>query len=115
MTSLSHLPTLADRPRQPCPKGKAGVIAREEAAEQTGRIQRAVLAAVRKRDGKICRVPDCKKPSTHSHHIVYRSLGGAWTTQNMLRLCTKHHQYVHAGILKIHGDADKTLVWEGRT
>ena len=117
MSALSRLPSLADARRhsKPCPKGQPRVLAKEDAAKAAARLQRKAMAAVRKRDGRICRVPGCKVSSTHTHHVLYRSKGGKDTTSNLVRLCQRHHRYVHAGLLRIQGDADQKLFWEGRT
>ncbi len=97
------------------PKGQPRVldrIAQKHALAAAERLCRKMLKA---RDKGRCRVPACNGASQHLHHIVFRSQGGKWTTDNIVSLCVLHHQFVHAGLLSITGDADKKLTFTGRT
>ena len=42
--------------------------------------------------------PPCYGPHT-VHHIVHRGAGGGDTKENMIRLCYKHHRFVHDGMI----------------
>lgn len=87
-------------------------IAYQHKREAEERLCRKVVKA---RDKGRCVVPNCKQASVHLHHIVYRSKGGRFDSQNIVSLCAFHHQFVHAGLLTIEGDADKKLMFKGRT
>ena len=69
---------------------------------------------VRDRDGDRCRV--CRSSEgVEVHHIVYRSRGGGHATSNLACLCARCHRKVHAGTLRLSGNADRELVsMEGR-
>jgi predicted restriction endonuclease len=54
----------------------------------------ALRARVAHRDRDRCRY--CGRPSTHQHHIDYRSQGGADVEHNLIVLCPEHHAMVHA-------------------
>jgi len=61
------------------------------------RQDRKVYEAVDLRDGLRCRVCGifCGQ-SIHRHHVVYRSQGGKTELSNLISLCVKHHQAIHA-------------------
>ena len=53
-----------------------------------------------------------KKPCSkklHVHHIVFRSQGGSDAPSNLVTLCEKHHQQVHAGKIKVNAILHKPL------
>jgi 5-methylcytosine-specific restriction endonuclease McrA len=75
--------------------------------------ERICREAVRKRDKGRCVVPGCKDASAHLHHIVYRSKGGKWRSENICSLCPSHHHMVHLGKITITGNADDELVITG--
>jgi len=66
------------------------------------------------RDGFHCTVPACSgRRNLQSHHVRYRSAGGADEPWNRTTLCAFHHQRaVHAGCLRIMGRAPDDLVFE---
>ena len=94
---------------KPTPRAKAKAAAKRRQAK----ADRAVYAAVTARDGGVCR--GCGTPDwmgTHErHHIVYRSRGGKTTRSNVALLCLACHADVHAGRLRISGDADGVLTF----
>lgn len=45
------------------------------------------------RDNGICQ--NCGKAGEHSHHVVYRSLGGKNCANNMILLCFRCHDQEH--------------------
>ncbi len=75
--------------------------------------ERICREAVRKRDKGRCVVPGCKEKAHHMHHIVYRSRGGKWRSENICSLCPAHHALVHAGVIRITGNADDELIIKG--
>jgi hypothetical protein len=65
------------------------------------------------RDGFRCTVPGCTaRRNLHSHHVRFRSAGGADEPWNRTTLCAHHHQRgVHGGTLRIRGQAPDALVY----
>lgn len=114
-----NLPTMAEVQAQqfgkPQPKQQPRVLDRIDQKAKLAKQERDCRAAVKARDKGRCRVPACKTQSQHLHHITFRSQGGKWQASNIASLCVLHHKFVHAGLLTITGDADKTLTFEGRT
>jgi hypothetical protein len=81
---------------------------------------RKVCAAVTKREAGHCRIcglradPSAVGMLRHGehHHIVFRSAGGADHTSNVALLCGVCHHDIHAGKLRVEGNADECLtVW----
>ncbi len=66
------------------------------------------------RDGWRCTVPACRaRRGLESHHIVFRSAGGADEPWNRTTLCAfHHHRGVHDRLLAIRGRAPDGLVYE---
>ncbi len=66
------------------------------------------------RDGWRCTVPGCTaRKNLHSHHVVFRSLGGPDEAWNRTTLCAWHHlRGVHGGRSRIAGRAPDGLVFE---
>ena len=94
------------------PKPTPRIVDRIQRKRDWEAQERACRKAVRLRDQSRCRFPDCRKSSVHAHHLIYRSHGGGWQTRNILSLCVTHHQLVHAGVLRVSGNADATPRWE---
>lgn len=111
----SPKPTRVLAPKPWKPKGitarlRAGKRRRQATAD------RLVYAAVDRRDGQRCRVCHAfAGDAIQRHHIVYRSLGGATTSQNVVSLCAADHADVHGGRLKIRGDADAAIQIQAAT
>jgi hypothetical protein len=59
-------------------------------------------------------VPACSaRRNLHSHHIRFRSAGGADKSWNRTTLCAFHHERgVHAGMIGIRGRAPEQLTYE---
>jgi 5-methylcytosine-specific restriction endonuclease McrA len=84
--------------------------------------ERLVHQAVDARDHHTCRL--CGRycsplaigllERSHRHHLEYRSKGGATDTSNLLTLCASCHNDVHAGKVRLSGDADVTDKATGR-
>ena len=93
------------------PKGKLRVEEKREQRLSQAEQERTARAAVRKRDGGKCVIPGCKEKAEHLHHITYRSHSKKrkWHTGNLASLCVGHHAMVHAGRIRISGDADVHL------
>lgn len=69
-----------------------------------------VCRFVDQRDGGICRA--CQGPlsvGAHHHHIVFRSLGGKHTTENVCLVCPQCHLDIHAKRLMVTGNANESL------
>ena len=66
------------------------------------------------RDGWRCAVPGCTSyRNLHRHHIEFRSAGGSDDDSNCITLCAFHHlRGVHAGLLRIRGQAPGGLRFE---
>ena len=86
----------------------------EGCAEQTvidgptpARLRRQILA----RDAGQCRNPRCHHRADHCHHIVLRSRGGKTALANEVAVCTTCHALVHAGLLRVSGQAHDDLRW----
>jgi len=75
--------------------------------------ERICREIVRRRDKGRCVVPGCREASAHLHHILYRSKGGKWRSENICSLCVAHHALVHAGRIQISGNADDHLTIVG--
>lgn len=95
------------------PKGTPRVVDRIAKKRDYAKQERDCRIAVKARDHGRCVVPGCKESSRHLHHIVFRSRGGKWRTGNIASLCVKHHQFLHAGLISITGDADVHLTITG--
>jgi 5-methylcytosine-specific restriction endonuclease McrA len=71
------------------------------------RLRRRVLA----REGGRCANPRCHHAADHCHHIVFRSRGGRTEEANEVAVCTTCHALVHAGLLRVQGNAEQQLHW----
>lgn len=71
------------------------------------RLRRQVLA----REGGRCGNPRCHHRADHCHHIVLRSRGGRTELENEVAACSTCHALVHAGLLRISGQAQGGLRW----
>ena len=68
---------------------------------------RQFLGAV---DGERCRFPGCRHTRhLHAHHVIWWSHGGPTDLDNLVLLCTKHHQLVHDGHFTMTLTPDRTL------
>lgn len=95
------------------PKGTPRVVDRIERKRELASQERACRQAVKKRDHGRCVIPGCRDASKHLHHILYRSRGGKWRSENVCSLCVHHHQLLHGGLIQIAGNADEHLTITG--
>lgn len=95
------------------PKGTPRLVERISKKRDLAKMERDCRAAVKKRDKGRCVVPGCREAAQHMHHILFRSRGGKWRSENVCSLCVRHHQMLHAGLIQISGDADLELVITG--
>ena len=95
------------------PKQPPRVVDRIQRKQELAKQERECRKAVKARDKGKCVTPGCKERSAHVHHIVYRSHGGRWQSSNCASLCPFHHGLVHAGKIKIMGNADVHLTFTG--
>ena len=83
-----------------------GITARLRASKRRRQQteDKPVYQAVHARDGGICQVCGiyCGQ-SIHLHHIIYRSLGGPTTLENLLSVCQKCHAGIHAREIEVDG------------
>jgi 5-methylcytosine-specific restriction endonuclease McrA len=101
----------------PIPKPEPRATTKARRQRQQAKADRAVYAAVTARDGTCCRV--CKvhlmfgfASLLRRHHIVYPSKGGKTTTSNVVTVCPFCHADIHAGRIRLSGDADGVLeIW----
>jgi 5-methylcytosine-specific restriction endonuclease McrA len=81
----------------------------KEVLRDRNTLQHRVL----ERDRGECQVPGCSRAALHAHHVVFRSRGGADAPGNLVSLCAAHHlRGVHAGYLRVRGEAPHALSWE---
>jgi len=71
------------------------------------RLRRQVLA----RDAGRCGNPRCHHGADHCHHIVFRSRGGKTELANEVAVCATCHALIHAGLLRVSGQAHDELSW----
>ncbi len=71
------------------------------------RLRRQVLA----REAVRCGNPRCLNRAAHCHHIRFRSQGGKSELANEVAVCATCHALVHAGLLRVRGDANDALTW----
>jgi len=70
-------------------------------------LRRRVLA----REARRCGNPRCDNRADHCHHIVFRSRGGKTGIENEVAVCRTCHALIHAGLLRVRGDASGDLQW----
>ncbi len=88
-------------------KSSGPVKARRRASRTT--VEALARAVVRSRSGGRCEM-DCAEPATDWHHRRFRSQGGAWSAENGLHLCSRHHQWITE-----HPAKSYTLGWSVRS
>jgi len=101
-------------------KPAKGTAKRQRAASkrEQAKADRLVYAAVDARDQHRCRVcREYRGIDIQRHHIVYRSVGGQTTTQNVISLCAECHlvgvhegRIKNEGRIKITGNADERVI-----
>ncbi len=97
------------------PKPEPRIVSKHRRAKLDAKDERAAREIVRARDHGKCCIPGCKDRAVHLHHITYRSKsrGLRWDQRNLCSLCADHHALVHAGEIKIAGNADEELIITG--
>lgn len=83
-----------------------GFEARRRASKRSKQLRadRKVYAQVDLRDGQISRISHIGG-DIHRHHIIYRSRGGKTTLENVITVTDAEHASIHAGKLKLSGNA----------
>ena len=68
---------------------------------------------VYRRDGYRCMAPGCSaRAKLEVHHLQYRSQGGSDVPENLLLLCTFHHQQgEHGTLARARGQAPLNVTW----
>ena len=76
---------------------------------KTRAVPPAIQRALRSRD-RGCRFPGCDRTRfTHAHHIRHWADGGETSLNNLVTLCSHHHQMVHEGgydVRKVAGEIE---------
>lgn len=85
--------------------GKARAKDRILAGKEASRHRADVYVRVQQRDRGRCRVCD-RVTWLQQHHIQFRSALGKDEPENLISLCRECHADIHAGRLKLDGDAD---------
>lgn len=68
----------------------------------SGDIPEAVRLRVLERDGYACiACGTAGENRLQLHHLTYRSQGGAHTATNLVTLCRRCHDAIHAGLLEL--------------
>jgi 5-methylcytosine-specific restriction endonuclease McrA len=94
-------------------KGETLAVTKARQRNAERRAERRCRNLTRIRDNGLCRV--CGDYGVHLHHIVPRSRctnAQRWSPRNVLWLCVTCHHAVHARVIEIRGNADRTLVIE---
>ncbi|MFH1466703.1 MAG: hypothetical protein ABIO70_20120 [Pseudomonadota bacterium] len=81
-------------------------VAADGAAGVPGQVARSIPPAVRRRvlvrDGGRCQVPGCRnRRHVEVHHLRPRAEGGGHGPENLLTLCSCHHDMVHRGVIQL--------------
>lgn len=90
-----------------CPKPARGTARAQRDEKRHHRLahEQREKAAVRARDGNVCRWPGClERTRLECAHVVSKSLGGSSDRSNMIRLCEGHHRgpcSLHSGDLRV--------------
>jgi hypothetical protein len=65
------------------------------------------------RDGWRCQVPRCRsRAQLNAHHIIFRSHKGPDRLWNLVAVCRRHHEALHAGAIRVRGRAPHHLRWQ---
>lgn len=77
-------------------------------------IPSAIARALKLRD-KTCRFPGCTQDAwLDAHHIRHWARGGATRLSNLVRLCARHHWFVHEGGGSMRAEGDRLLFFDPR-
>ncbi len=97
------------------PKPEPRCVVKKRREKLDARDERACRWLTRQRDNGKCRIPNCRDKAAHLHHIVFRSKSKRlkWQTANCVWLCVDHHQLLHAGVIRITGNADEEIIVTG--
>lgn len=103
----------------PVPKiplgGKTRTELKREKRLQEAAAMKACYRQVDEREGLRCRITrapvnPCAVTPEHRgvhHHVNYRSLGGGHTLENVILISQWVHEKIHAGQLRVSGDAEQ--------
>lgn len=85
---------------------------RGEVGRRTRTIPTSTRRAIELRHRGRCAVPACKNRLwLEAHHRVPWHRGGDHTMENLVLLCTRHHQLVHDGKLRVDSDGFQARGW----
>ena len=71
------------------------------------KLRRRILG----REAGRCGNPRCHHRADHCHHIVFRSRGGRTALANEVAVCSTCHALIHAGLIRVSGQANDELCW----
>lgn len=91
-------------------KGTPRVVVKMQKARLADAVETKCRKKVNRRDGGRCFFPRCKTRASDKHHVRPRSLGGAWTSSNILSSCRVHHDWFKAQLIRISGNPDRKTV-----
>lgn len=69
-------------------------------------MKKEIKMEVLERDGYSCQFCYTHRNLDSPHHILYRSRGGKDESDNLITLCRKCHDFVHANNVKISKTVD---------
>jgi len=94
----------------------ADVVNGDDSAGPVGHLGRTIPPATRRavlaRDGCRCQVPGCRHDRFLAlHHVHPYSHGGSHAADNLITVCTIHHDLLHRDVLKVCYREDGKLHW----
>lgn len=103
VTAEGKLPLAPERAEELAQGAERYDASQRGARGDTQKIPRAVADEVRARAGDCCEIPGCTiRDDLHLHHMKGRGKGHA--ADEILLLCSGHHQAPHSGALRLRGD-----------
>lgn len=71
----------------------------EPVKTQTHTAPTAIQKYIKKRSQGICEHPNCNKPGEHIHHLEPFAIIKKHDPDNLVHLCSEHHQIIHLGLI----------------
>jgi len=108
-------PMELDRRDEALVRCDAEQVVADEVAGRPGHLSRTIPPAVRRlvlvRDGGRCQVPGCRnRRHVEVHHLRPRAEGGSHEPENLVTLCSCHHDMVHKGGVRLAREPGGALV-----
>ena len=103
VTASARLPLARERAEELARGAEVYDASQRGARGDTQKIPKAVQDEVRARAGDVCELPGCTiRDDLHFHHL--RGRGGGHAADEILLLCSGHHQAPHSGALRLRGE-----------